>query len=166
MARTRANPQAVARSRRFGSYQNDSREIFWYDWGRKPYMASDSGPYFDHVRWINFFGAIPEARRRRLDGLAGLGVPDVRFADRIEVVARDARAAAAWSRPSQALDNTPAANEGMFHAGIVQRGSPTISIAKFWRRILKFCIDAACEATKRHSGQLAPSAPMSSCVAI
>jgi hypothetical protein len=35
-----------------------------------------------------FFGAIPEARRRRLDGLAGLRevIPDVRFADRIEVV--------------------------------------------------------------------------------
>jgi hypothetical protein len=62
------------------------------------------------------FGAIAEVRRRRLDGLADLPevTPDVRFAERIEVVARDARAAATWSRRSPAFDNTPAANGGMF----------------------------------------------------
>jgi len=51
------------------------------------------------------FGVIPGGRRRGLDGLAGLQevIPDVRFADRIADVTRDARAAAAWSRPSQAI---------------------------------------------------------------
>jgi hypothetical protein len=54
----RANPQAAARSRRFGSYQNVSRETFWYDLGQKPYNAEDSGPFFDHVKSEQFFGAI------------------------------------------------------------------------------------------------------------
>jgi hypothetical protein len=50
-----------------------------------------------------FFGAVPVGRLRCLDGLTGLRevIPDVRFADRIEVVTRDARAAATWSCPSQ-----------------------------------------------------------------
>jgi hypothetical protein len=63
---------------------------FWRKgWRKRQYAesvmrleAQDSGPFFDHVRSISFFGAIPEARRRRPDGLAGLRkvIPDVRFA--------------------------------------------------------------------------------------
>jgi hypothetical protein len=53
-ARMRAIPQAGARSRQFGSYQNVSRETFWHDWGRKPYKASDSRSFFNLVRSINF----------------------------------------------------------------------------------------------------------------
>jgi hypothetical protein len=51
------------------------------------------------------FGAIPGGRWRRDDGLAGLRevIPDVRFADRVEVVTRDAGAAAAWSRLSPTI---------------------------------------------------------------
>jgi hypothetical protein len=45
------------------------------------------------------------AGRLRLDGLASLRevIPDVRFANRIKVVTRDGRAAAAWSHQSQAI---------------------------------------------------------------
>jgi hypothetical protein len=43
----RANPQAGALSRRGQSYQKVSRKTFWYDWGKKPYNAEDSGPSFD-----------------------------------------------------------------------------------------------------------------------
>src|SRR6202035_1745563 len=53
-ARTAANPQAGAGSRRFGSYQNVSRETFWYDLGQKPYKASDSRSSFNLVRSIDF----------------------------------------------------------------------------------------------------------------
>jgi hypothetical protein len=49
-----ANPQAGARSRRRGSYQNVSRETFLSDRAGKSYKASDSGPFFNHVRSINF----------------------------------------------------------------------------------------------------------------
>jgi hypothetical protein len=41
-------------------------------------------------------------------------IPDVRFADRIEVVTRDDRAAAAWTRSSPGFDNISAVNGGLF----------------------------------------------------
>jgi hypothetical protein len=46
--------QAGGRFWRPQSYQNVSRETFWYDWGQKSYKACDSGPFFDLVRSINF----------------------------------------------------------------------------------------------------------------
>jgi hypothetical protein len=49
-----SNPQGGARFRRRQSYQNVSRETFLSDLGPKPYRAEDSGPFFDHVRSINF----------------------------------------------------------------------------------------------------------------
>jgi hypothetical protein len=58
--RSRANPQAGARSRRFESYQNVSRETFWYDLGEKPYKASDSGPSLDDVRSIDLLAQFQE----------------------------------------------------------------------------------------------------------
>lgn len=70
--------------------------------GQKPYKASDRGP-FQSCKIDQFYGAIPDGRRRRLDGLAGMReiIPYVKFARRIEAVTRDA--AAAWSRQSQAI---------------------------------------------------------------
>jgi hypothetical protein len=61
-----------------------------------------------------FFGAIPEARRRRLDGLAGLRevIPDVKFADRIEVGTRDSPSCRRLV--SSVTGNTPAEKDGMF----------------------------------------------------
>ncbi|MGA7383507.1 MAG: hypothetical protein WBW81_02070 [Methylocella sp.] len=43
----------VSPSHYYDTYQNVSRETFWYDCGQKPYKASDSGPFFDHVRLID-----------------------------------------------------------------------------------------------------------------
>jgi hypothetical protein len=39
----RAIPQSQARSGQRQSYQNVSRETFWYDQGQKPYKPEDSG---------------------------------------------------------------------------------------------------------------------------
>jgi hypothetical protein len=64
--------------------------------GPKTLQGIRQRPLLQCCKIDQFPGPIPEARRRRLDGLAGLRevIPDVRFADRIEVVTRDARAAA------------------------------------------------------------------------
>jgi hypothetical protein len=79
-----------------------------------------------------------EGRRRRLDGLAGLreGIPNVRFAGRIQGVTRDARAAAARSRRSPAIVTIPRPQTAeYFCTGIMHQESPAISMAKFWFRI-------------------------------
>jgi len=83
--------------------------------GQNPYKASDGG-VLQSCKIDRSFGAIARGRRRRVDAFASLrkGIPDVRFADRIEVVTRDARAAAAWPRPSPAIDAGTTVNDGMF----------------------------------------------------
>jgi hypothetical protein len=48
-----ANAQAGAVLRQSQSYQNVSRETLWYDWGQKPYKASDSGFSCGLVRSAN-----------------------------------------------------------------------------------------------------------------
>jgi hypothetical protein len=52
--RPTANPQAGARFRRFGSYQNVSRETFLSGWGLKSYKAEDSGAFRNLVGSSDF----------------------------------------------------------------------------------------------------------------
>src|ERR1700730_16712807 len=99
----RANPQAVARSRRVESYQNVSRETFWYDWAKNfTWPKTAVSPAICKID--RFFGAI--RRRATVPPLwpswLPEGIPDVRFA-RTSGVAWDARAAAAYSLGHQHL---------------------------------------------------------------
>ena len=86
----------------------------------KPYKAEDRSCLFNLVRSIGFLVQLRIGRRRRLYGLAGLReiIPDVRFADWIEVVIRDGRAAADFVRQF----NAQAVNDGIIlHRNYTQK---------------------------------------------
>jgi IS5 family transposase len=74
-----------------------SRETFWYDWGKKPYKASDSGPLFDHVRSIDFLVQLQEDGLRRIEGTARCRKAFPVKGPLTESRLRDARAAPNWS---------------------------------------------------------------------
>jgi hypothetical protein len=88
--------------------------------------------YRNHPIWPKpaaLIAHIAGGRRRRGDRLAGLRefIPGVRFADRIEVITRDARAAAAWTRLSQTLGDTGRTDGIFLHRNYAPRKPCNIS---------------------------------------
>ena len=104
-------------------------------WGQKPYKASDSGALFNLVRSIDFLVQFAAARRRCLDGLAGLraGTPDVRFADQNRGCHRGCPSRRRLI--ASVTSNTPAANDGPFLTGLMHKENHVISMAIFSCRI-------------------------------
>jgi hypothetical protein len=78
-----------------------------------------------------FFGRIPEARRRRGDSLAGLREV-ITMQSPLTESSLSRGMPAAWFCPSPPFDNTVVANREMFRTGLVQQGSPVISMTYFW----------------------------------
>jgi hypothetical protein len=107
------------------SYQNVSRETFWYDLAAKPYKAQDSGHSLQSCKIDQFFGAIggeAAAAPRRFNPLPEV-IRGVRFAQN-----RDCHAGcpSRCRLVSSVTSDTQAVNDGIFSHR---------NYAPFWPRV-------------------------------